>query len=129
MGDRDESIEELFENYGYDPPILPEKRYWDHLTLQDIVDLAPPEAKLSDIYLKIRHPRMLEYVEVTFKYIQRNTEKEFKNFEKDLKKYKKEFPIYEEASAKYNKEVEEYHDWVKRQEIEKLEARLKELKK
>jgi hypothetical protein len=130
-GDSEFDLDEYFEDQDEKRPEIPEKRYWQNLSLQDIVDLAPPGTKLCDIILSISMPRYLEYTDVAFTAYSRNLEAEEAAYQKDLAKYEKAMIKYEKEKdlVKYEKEKAIYDQWLKDQEIEKLEAQLKKLKK
>lgn len=131
LGDSDLNLDEYFKDneIGDQRPAIPEKRYWQHLTLQDIVDLAPPGAKLSDISLYIDFPRYLEYIDLSFVHNTRNLKAEEKAFDSAMKEYEKDMIKYRADLAIFKKELAEYSEWEKQQEIQELENKLAKLKK
>lgn len=126
-GDSDFDLDEYFEDHGKKRHI-PDKRYWENLTLQDIVDLAPPGTKLQDIVFDLSFPRMLEYTEVEFKHIERDLDAEEKAYQKDMEKYQKELDAYGTNFIQYEKDLEAYQQWYHEQEVKELEGKLSELK-
>ncbi len=129
VGDSDFDLEQHFADRDEEMPALPAKRYWQNLSLQDIVDLAPPGAKLSDIILDISFPRYMDYVEVSFTHTVRDLELEEADYQRALKHYEEEHEKYRVAYAKYEAELADYNKWKTGQEIAELEGKLAALKK
>ncbi len=127
LGDCEIDLEECFENMERELP-HPALNY-NQITLQDIVDLAPPGAKLSDIRLDISYPRMAEYLEVKFIYNKRDLEVEEKAFLQAKEEHDKENAQYLKELWEFNKEMTDYQAWQKEQEIKLLEEKLANLKK
>jgi len=127
VGDCEIDLEEYFEDMDEKLP-HPVLNY-NQVTLQDIVDLAPPGAKLSDIKLNISYPRMVEYLEVKFIYTKRDLEAEERAFLHAKKEYEKEYAQYLIDKAKYDKEMADYQVWRKQQEIKELEQKIADLKR
>lgn len=124
--DRDLQIEDMFED-GERPP-LPEQRYWEKLSLQDILDLAPPGTKPCDIILGIDFPRDYSYTDLTFTAYKRDLEAEEAEYQKALSQYKKDKEEYDKALPEYEKELEEFEKWKKNKQIQKLQDELERLK-
>jgi hypothetical protein len=127
-GDSDFDLDEYLEDQE-EPRTIPEIRYWENLSLQDIVDLAPPGTKLSDIIFHTEMDRHETYTEVKFTVYNRDIEEENTAYRKSVEKYNKELDEYNIDIARYEKELEEYNFSMKQQQIEKLEAEIKKLKK
>lgn len=81
------SLRDHFKNLGEVRPSYPEKRYWQNLSLQDIVDLVPPETKLCNIGINISDPGISEYTEVSFLLYERDFDAEEEAYQKALKAY------------------------------------------
>jgi len=128
-GDSEYDLDEHFADQDEERPAIPAKRYWQNLTLQDIVDLAPPGTKLTDIVFDLSFPRYMEYTEVSFKHVERNLKAEEKAYQRDYKQYQRELADYNEKYAEYLKDKEAYEKWVNEQEIKRLEEKLAKLKK
>lgn len=127
IADCDIDLEQYFEDMDEKLP-HPALNY-NQVTLQDIVDLAPPGAKLSDIKLHISYPRMVEYLEVKFIYSKRDLEAEERAFLHAKEKYEKEYAQYLVDMKKYNEELADFQAWQKEQEIKQLEEKLAHLKR
>jgi hypothetical protein len=106
---------------------LSEKRYHEGLTLQDVVDLAPPGTKLSDIMLRIHFN--MEYAEITFVHKERDIELEDKLYAEALAKFEKEYTAYEANLAAYEAAIEVIRQQNKQAQIEALEKQLAQLKR
>lgn len=128
-GDTDLTIEEYLEDMDMEIQPTPEKRYWENLSLQDIVDLAPPGTRLCDIILHIDMPRHLEYTEVSFIEYPRDLDKEEERYQAALIKYEELVKEYEEKMIEFNKKQEAYNNYLKEKEIAELENKLNRLKK
>jgi hypothetical protein len=127
--DEDLDLDEYFEGQDEPRPPVPEKRYWQHLSLQDIVDLAPEGTKLSDIILDIYNPRNFEYTAVSFKHIKRDMEMEENQYQQAVVDYQKEMDKYQKELAVYKAEAADFYAWKKQIQIEELESKLAKLKK
>lgn len=126
MGDNDSfDIEEVFEEEEFSPP---EKNY-SQVTFQDIVDAAPPGAKLSDIRLSIDYPRMMDYLDVCFVYQERNLEAEEAAFQSAMRLYDVEYAIYEKQMEKYQQDLIDFETWRRAEKVKQLEEELATLKK
>ena len=124
----DWDAEEYYKGMGEEPPEEPLISY-NKLTLQDLVDLAPPGAKLSDITFDISYPRMLEYLDISFYHQERLLELEEQAYQKALQDYDVAFAKYQEACNKHQAELADYQAWKKQQDIIDLEEKLAQLKK
>jgi len=130
LGDRDDiDLEEWFADQDEEFPPEPDIRRWNNLSLQDIIDLAPPNTKLCDIILKINYPRYLEYLDVSFALYQRNLKAEEDDYQKALKKYQEHIIQYEQEMIQYEKELDDYNKWAKEEELKNLERQIRKLKK
>lgn len=127
LGDSDIDLEECFADQDKQLP-HPTKGI-QNLSLQDVVDLAPPGAKLSDIVFNIEYPRYLEYMEFTFSHVKRDLQEEERVFQVAMEKYQEEYTQYQKDIETYQKELVEHEGWEKNQKIKKLEAQLAQLKK
>jgi hypothetical protein len=127
IGDCDIDLEEYFADMEEELPHP--KLNFNQITLQDIIDLAPPDAKLSDIKLNISYPRMAEYLEVKFEYFKRDLEAEEGAFQEHMKEYQKDYTQYQQDLKKYQEELADYKEWERLQEVKELEAKLAKLKK
>lgn len=128
LGDSEIDIEEYFADLDRELP-RPAKRVFQNLSLQDIVDLAPPGAKLSDIIFHMEYPRYIEYIEFSFDHIKRNHAAEEKAFQEAMKEYDREYAQYQQDLATYKKELSEHREWERTRKIKKLETQLAQLKK
>lgn len=127
LRDSDFDLEEYFEEQGEDMPER-SKMGSGQITLQDILDMAPKNAKPSDIQLSISFPRMCEYYELVFYHTERDLKAEEKEYQKDLKQYEKDLEEYNQELNIYNQKLEEYNDYKKQEEIIDLETKLNKLK-
>jgi len=130
LGDRDDiNLEEWFNDQDEVLPPEPDIRWWNKLSLQDIVDMAPPNTQLCDIILEINMPRHLEYIDVSFSKHQRDLDYEEADYQNSLKKYEKEMIEYEKEMIEYKEKLDDYDKWAKEQQIKNLEQQIKNLKK
>jgi hypothetical protein len=129
LGDSEINLEEYFRDQDEELPKDPDIRRWQNLSLQDIVDLAPPNTRLCDIILNIDMPRYMEYLDLSFIKHNRDLDREEEAYQKALQKYNKDVVKYKKDLAKYEEELEDYENWVKDQELAELEAKIKKLKK
>jgi hypothetical protein len=125
IGDSDLDLVEYFQEIEEELP-QPDLNY-NQITLQDIVNAAPSDAKLSDIRLNIQHYDIL-YVEVKFLYSKRDLEKEEAAYQAALEKYKKEQAPYLLQYKKYEENLAAFQEWKKEKEIKELEEKLAQLK-
>jgi hypothetical protein len=126
----DEAYEErLDEEEEEDRPPKASKSLNDNLTLQDILDLAPPGTNPKDIVINLSYPRYVNYITLSFNHVKRNLEAEEKAYQRDLKQYQCDLAVYNEKYAQYQKDKEAYEKWVNEQEIKQLEEKLAKLKK
>ena|ERR1700728_1811401 len=126
LGDNDSfDIEKVFEEEEFTKP---EKSY-SQVTLQDIVDAAPPGAKLSDIRLSIDYPRMMDYLDVCFVYQERNLEIEEAAFQTAMQKYDQDYAVYEKEMEKYQQDLIDFETWRRAEKVKQLEKELATLKK
>ncbi len=100
-----------------------------YLTLQDIVNLAPPGAKLSDISFRTYMPRMQEYEDIYIDYAERDLEAEEATYQRALEEYENGCAEYRLEHKKYEEELADYESWKKDQDIKELEEKLRNLKK
>lgn len=121
----EERLEDEFDEGGRPP--LPEQRYWEKLSLQDILDLAPPGTRPCDIVLGIDFPRDYYYTDLTFTVYNRDLEAEEDAYQKALEKYKKDKEEYDKALPEYEKKLKALNDWQKEQKIKELQTKIKEL--
>lgn len=129
LGDNDSfDLDEHFEDEGCKRPPIPAKRYWQNISLQDIVDLAPLGAKLSDIVLGIHHPRHMDYVEISFNHVVRDQEAEEEQFQKDMRKYERELAKYQTDLVKYQADLADYEVWQAEQELKEAEDQVSKLR-
>ena len=132
LGDDDyglERIEEYFENQEEVMPSEPDIRYWQRLSLQDILDLAPAGTRLCDIILSIDVSESMPYIDVTFSKYERDLEAEEASYQDSLKKYQKDMIEYDKAMVEYEKELAVYNEWLNEQQVKQLEKQIRELKK
>lgn len=129
LGDSDRTVEEYFEDQEEEAPKKADKRYWENLTIQDIIDGAPPGTPLNEIIFDLSFPRHLEYTEVNFYHIKRDFKAEEAAYERALEKYKQELSTYQTQYPQYEKDLEAYESWLKEQEVKELEKKLAKLKK
>ena len=122
----EERLEDEFED-DIRPP-LPEQRYWQKLSLQDIMDLAPPGTRPCDIILGIDFPRDYYYTDLTFTVYKRDLDAEEKAYQKALKKYEKDKQEYNAALPEYERKLKAFNDWQKEQRIKKLEKQIDKIK-
>lgn len=127
MGDSDIDLEQYFADMDEVLP-QPEKGY-NRITLQDIVDAAPPGAKLSDIRLHVSYPRMGEYLDVRFVHQERDLAEEERVFQLDLEKYNKEYLEYEAEMVQYEADLVSFEEWRRAEKVKELESQLNALKK
>jgi hypothetical protein len=128
LGDSEIDLEEYFADEERELP-NPAKHIYQNLSLQDIVDLAPPGAKLSDIIFHMDYPRMIEYMEFTFDYIKRDEQEEERAFQVAMKEYEQDYAQYQKEFAKYEVALADYEQWEKGVQIKALEEQLNQLKK
>ena len=91
------------------------------------MNLAPPNAKLSEIYFSTNDEWGL-FKEVSFYHYNRNIEAEELAFNQKMETYNVDFLKYQEENLKYEKELTDYNQWKKDQEIKKLEDEIQRLK-
>lgn len=127
MGDFDLDLEEYFADMDEVLP-QPEKGY-NRITLQDIVDAAPPGAKLSDIKLNVSYPRMGEYLDVRFIHQERDLAEEERVYQLDLDKYHKDYLKYEAEMLQYKIDLLAFEEWQRAEKVKALETQLSALKK
>lgn len=128
LGDRDDvDLEQFFADQDEELPIAPKIRQWQNLSLQDIVDLAPPNTKLCDIILKIYIPRYQEYIDVSFGIYERDVDAEEDAYKDALKKYKDGLQKYNTAMIEYEKQLYDYEKDKKDEKIKILKNQIKEL--
>lgn len=120
-------LKECFEEQEEELPKIPNQRYWQNLSLQDIINLAPPETKLSNIILHIDMPRDLSYTDVSFTIFNRDLETEEKEYQNSLKKYEKEMKQYEKDVIEYNAKMDIYNKQIKENKIKKIKEILNKL--
>lgn len=129
-GDVDDSyLDEMFDDQDEERPPIPEQRYWEKLSLQDIINLAPPGTDPRNIILHLEFPRDYYYTDLYFTVHERDFEAEEAAYQEGLKKYYKDKEKYDKELPEYEKQLAKFHEWEKQEEIDKLEKRLSELKK
>jgi hypothetical protein len=119
----DLDLGEYFDGELPTEPAIP----YDKLTLQDVVDMAPSGAELSDIKLGIYYPRMMEYMDINFIHHPRNIEVEESVFQQAMTKYEADYTKYQEDMKAYEVRLVEYDEWNKQLEIQKLKDQLSKL--
>lgn len=129
LGDREIDLKEWFEDYDETLPPEPDIRWWEKLSLQDIVDMVPPDTKLSDVIFHIDMPRHLEYIDITFSKHERDLNAEEIAYQKALERYEKDMLQYNKDLAKYKKDLDEYEEWRRKKELSELKAKIKSLSK
>lgn len=127
VGDNDMDLEEYFKDMDEELP-KPEKNF-NQITLQDIIDLAPVGAKLSDINLHISYPRMVDYLDVKFIYQERDLAEEERAYQAAMDKYNKDYLEYEMKMEVYKSELVAFEEWRRAEKVKELEAQLATLKK
>ena len=123
-------IEFSWDEYCRDQSVvapLSEKRHHENLTLQDIVDLAPAGARLSDIKLHIEF-HVDHAAEITFVHQERNIEAEESAFAEAMARFEKECAEYEVKLAAYEKALKDRYTEAKQAHIAELEKQLARLK-
>lgn len=120
-----QDVEAMFKEWEEVMPKT-DKRWWE-ITLQDILDLAPPNASPSNIKLNIEH-RYDQYKDIKYIYAVRNTEKEEASYQKEIKRYENELDDYNKKLLKFHQEMIVFNEESKKREIYDLEARLSKLK-
>lgn len=125
-GTCEEALEEKAEADAYrdkDQPPIP-KVDLSKMTLQDLIDLLPEGVKASDVKIRLSiDDDSHQYTNhgVSFYY-----KKKFPADPEGLKAAKKK---YAECEAAYQEKRAEYDEWLKQQEIQRLEEKLSILKK
>jgi len=125
----DMDIEEYWEDMDAKVPKKPTKGMYDYLSLQDILDLAPPGTEPQNIILDLSYPRYMDYINVSFYVMVRDLEAEEKAYQRAMKQFQHNLDVYQEQYVEYEKHKSAYENWMKQQEVKELEEKLAKLKK
>ena len=120
--------DEYWEDMDEKKPNVPNKRYFEKLSLQDILDLAPEGIKPKDIVFDLNYPRYLDYIQVGFYILKRDLDAEKAAYELACSKYEEQYEKYKVEHAEYLQNKLDFENWKNQQEILELENKLNKLK-
>ncbi len=109
------------EGYG-DQPVIPNTPL-HKMTLQSLLDMLPEGISPADVKIELIDDDWsgVPFAKVAFSYK--------KTFPANMEQFKKDKAAYDAEWAEYEKKKAAYDQWVKRQQIKKLEGELAQLKK
>ena len=103
-----------------DIPKHPARQY-SQLSLQDLLDLCPPDKTPSDIKMIIREGDRYRHWQTIKFYYEKHIPADLQGYEKAMEQYRIDF-------AQYQDDLKTYEEWQKANRIKKLEEQLAELK-